>query len=175
MKKLSILVLIAFTAITACKKDDLTVKFNMDYTFDFTIPAALANSPITIPTPDIQTNSSASFSNNNTHADKVEEIKLSEMKLTIFDPPAKSFSFLKSVHIYISADGLAEQEIAYKDNIDNSVGHILILDRVDVNLAEYIKKDRYKISVKSVSDELTNEDIDVKADLIFAVVAAPLK
>jgi len=75
--------------------------------------------PFEIPTPDITTNSEQELNNNNTKANLVKDVSLEELKLTIVSPSGKTFSFLKSVHIYISTNDDDEVELAYKDNIES--------------------------------------------------------
>jgi hypothetical protein len=52
-------------------------------------------------------------------------VRLKELTVTITDPANKTFSFLKSIRLYISTDA-DEIELAYKDDI-NSTSNTLTL------------------------------------------------
>src|SRR5262245_41371792 len=92
-------------AVTSCGEIDKLLTFNISEESSFTVNSGLPiSSPFEIPTPDVTTNSSADFENNNTKASLVKDVRLKELKLTITDPENQNFDFLKSVHLYISTD-----------------------------------------------------------------------
>ncbi|MCF8254667.1 MAG: hypothetical protein K9I36_08920 [Bacteroidia bacterium] len=156
----------------ACKKVDKLTKFNLNYEENVTIPSSTGiNLPFNILSPDITTNSESSFSVNNTRKDLIESIKLTKLDLEIISPSNGNFNFLKSVDIYISADGLAETKIAYKENIPNNVGSKLSLDLTDTDLKEYIKKDKFSLKLVSVTDEFIATDYKIKISTSFFVDA----
>jgi len=129
--------------------------------------------PFDVPTPDVTTNSENEFAQNNTNVDLVKEIILKNLKLTITSPSDKTFSFLKSIEIYISADGEDETKLAWKDDIDSNAKSI-DLETTTAALDKYVKKDKYKLSTKVVTKETVNEDVDIKIDFTFQVTADPL-
>ena len=168
-------VLFCFLLISSCKKDKLTITFTISDSFNFTLESgSIINLPIEILTPDITTNSQTEFEQNDTRADKVEEIKLTELKLTISAPPGKTFSFLKNIELFISADGLSEKLVASSYDINSSSG-VINLNCSGNNFAEYIKKESYTIRVKTVNKESLTQDVDINCFLSFKVKAAPLK
>lgn len=175
-KKISIwliAVLLIFNA--GCKRDKLTIAFNITDSFDFTFNSGgIINLPFDILTPDITTNSESEFEQNDTRADKIKEIKLNELRMSITSPDGKTFSFLKSLEVFISAEGLPEKLVAYAYDI-NSTASVLNLDCSNENLADYIKKANYKVRVKTVCRETTSQNVDVNCFVLFRVKAAPLK
>lgn len=173
--KFSTSLLLCFLLVAGCKKDKLTITFNITDSFDFTLESgSIINLPVEILTPDVTTNSGGEFEQNDTRADKVEEIKLNELKLLITSPSGKTFSFLKNIEIFISADGLAEKLVASGYDIKSSSSVINLNCSTD-NFAEYIKKESYKIRVKTVTRESPTQDVDINCFLSFKVKAAPLK
>jgi hypothetical protein len=58
-------------------------------------------------------------------------VRLKELTVTITDPANKTFSFLKSIRLYISTDN-DEIELAYKDDI-NSTSNTLTLTPTERN------------------------------------------
>jgi hypothetical protein len=157
----------------SCSVVDQLLTFTVSNQTSFTIPSGFPlNIASEIVTPDVTTNSSAEFENNNTNANLVKDAKLKELKLTITNPTDKTFSFLKSIHLYISTDANDEIELAYRDNI-TSTTNVLDLIVTDSKLDKYIKAPSYKIRTKAVIQETLSKDITVKADMKFRVTADP--
>jgi hypothetical protein len=156
----------------SCKKIDKLTQFNINHTQQVTIPSSTGvNLPFNILTPDITTNSESTFASNNTRKDLIEEIKLTNMNLIIQSPTNGNFNFLKSISIYIKAEGLAETRVAWKDNIANNQSRTLSLDITEADLKEYIKKDKYTLRLNTVMDELITSDHTIKLDANFYVDA----
>lgn len=159
--------------IISCSVVDKLLTFTVSNQTTFKIASGFPlNLATEIITPDVTTNSSAEFQNNNTKADLVKDVKLTELKLTITDPTDKTFSFLKSIHLYISTDANDEIELAYLDNI-NSMTNTLNLICTSQKLDKYIKASTYKIRAKAVIKETVTKDITVKSDMKFRVTADP--
>lgn len=130
------------------------------------------NLPSEIATPDVTTNSSAEFANNKTKASLVKDVKLKSLKLTITDPSDKTFTFLKSVHLYISTTNSDEIELAYMDNI-SATTNMIDLTCTDARLDQYIKADKYKIRTQVTLKETLTKDVTIAANMKFRVTADP--
>lgn len=135
-----------------------------------------STSPINLPseiiTPDVTTNSSTEFANNKTKANLVKDVKLRSLQLTIDSPSGKTFTFLKSIHLYISTTNSDEIELAYQDNINSSMNTIDLIC-TDKRLDQYIKADSYKIRTQVTLKETLTQDVTVKAAMKFKVTADP--
>ena len=165
---LSFLIVCAFS----CNKVDKLTQFNMDYTTQVTIPSnTVVSLPIDLFTPDIQSNSESTFSSNNTNKDLIEEVKLTSMNLVLKSPTNGDFSFLDEVRVFIDADGLNETEIATALNISAAVDDELELDTDDVNLMEFLKKDKFSLRVYTVTDEAIVQDHEIEVNSTFFVDA----
>lgn len=166
-------VLLLFTVFVSCKKElDQFTRFNLDYDFAFTIPEiGVVGLPVNFPTPPITTNTREQFEKNHTSVENIEEIKLTQMTLTIQQPPGQDFSFLSEIHIYIDAEGLDEMLIAKKENIPAEAGQQLALEPNDVDLKEYLKKDKISFRVETTTRKTTSQKTDIKADMTFRVNA----
>ena len=170
--KFSAILLLSALLITSCKTLDKLTTFELKYEESFTVPATtVVNIPLDILTPDIATNSESTFSSNDTRKDLIEEINLTNLTLTVIDPAGKSLKFLKTIEIYISADGLSEVLIAEKQDIPETVGSTLDLDVTNADLAEYIKQDAYSLRVKVVTDEAITEAVEIRYNATFLVNA----
>jgi len=151
--------------------DDLT-KFDLDYESSVTIPSnSLVNLPFTIETPAMQTNSESVFESNNTNKDLIEDINLKSMRLTITTPADKTFSFLESIEIFISAEGVDEISLAVLNPVPANTTGVINLDTTDADLKEYIKKDSFNLRIQCVTDEVIDEDVQIDILSVFAVDA----
>lgn len=173
MKKLPLL-LIALTSFLfyQCEILDQFTQFDIPYETQITIPGTpTTDLPLDIPTPNIETNIGDIFANQNTDAELIEEVTLKEMTLEITMPDSQTFEFLKSIEIFISADGLDEQRIAFLDSIPADIGQELLLEATGVNLKAYLLGTNYSMRISAPLNSLVPEDTDVKINLIFHVDA----
>lgn len=160
-----IFIFILAVLLSNCSKLDELTKFDMDYDTQVTIPSTTGiNLPFDVLTPDTETNSESTFESNDTRKDLIEEIKLTKLQLVISSPSDADFSFLESIDIFISADGLEELKIASKVEVPETVS-ALDLEVSDADLKEYIKKDSYSLRLNTVTDEAMSQDhqVDVKS------------
>ncbi|MCF6141617.1 hypothetical protein L1S34_10000 [Flavobacterium sp. K77] len=158
---------------TSCNVIDDLLTFNIENQTSFKIESAFpVGSALTIVTPEVTTNSSSTFENNNTRADLVKDVKLSQLRVSITNPSGKNFSFLKSIVLYISTDANDEIELAQLDNI-NSTTNTLDLICTTAKLDKYVKASSYKIRTRAVIKETITEDITVNAAMKFRVTADP--
>jgi len=155
----------------SCDKLDELTKFDVDYNTQVTIPSSAGvNLPFDIFTPDTETNSESEFESNDTRKDLVEEIKLTQLQLDLKAPSESDFSFLESIEVYISAEGLDEIKIASKTDVPEAAT-VLDLDIIDVDLQEYIKKDSYNLRLNTVTDEAMSVDHVIDVNSTFFIDA----
>ena len=177
--KINFLILITtFIFFCGCdiqEKIDKITTFNINNSANLTVPSATGiNLPLDIATPDIDTSSKQSFENNNTRADLVENVNLTELTLTITNPNDRTFSFLKSLEIYISNGSDGPTLIAEIQDIPENVGGELQMETTGASLDEYVKADSYSLEFEAVTDETTNSETDITADMVFEVKAKVL-
>lgn len=162
----------AFVLLLACDKIDELTKFDITYKSEVTIPGTVGvDLPFDIFTPDVETNSESEFEVNDTRKDLIEEIRLTELTLKITSPEEADFSFLESIEIYIYAEDLDEIKIAEKTDIDPDTGDVLDMDVIDVDLQEYIKKDKFNLRLNTVTDEVISSDHEIEVSSTFFVDA----
>lgn len=168
---LLLLLIVAITFAGACDK-----LFTFSISDQTTITVDKVLTPVTLPfdiwTPDITTNSEQEFENNDTKIELVKEIILTNLDLTITSPADKTFSFLKSIHIYIYTDTEEETEIAWKDDI-SSDAEMISLQTSNSALDKYVKSSSYKLRTEVVTGETLNQDVDILIDMTFQVTADP--
>ena len=171
------LLLFAITIIAtnySCDKIDELLTFTISNTTEIvvetSIPVAL---PFEIPTPDITTGSEEEMSKNNTSVDLIKDVLLTSLNMRIKDPADKTFSFLKSIHIYISTDDSDEIELAGKDNIDANTNSIN-LTTTNSKLDKYIKADKYKLRTEVTTKETVTKDITIEINMEYKITADPL-
>lgn len=173
MKRKVVFVLIVATmGLVACKALKKLTQFRVNYAASFTIPSSiLINVPLDILTPEMQTNISQELENNNSNKDLIESVKLEEMRLTVASPVGQDFSFLKDIRLFISADGLAEKQVAYKENIPDDIGSEIVMDIIDEELKDYLKKDKITLRAVATTDKLITQNVNVNVANRFFVDA----
>lgn len=163
-------VLLAANLFSACKDVDKLLTFRINDATTIRIESSSPlNLPLEVPTPAVTSNSQQQYENNNTAKNLVKDVKLEEVKLTITDPPSRTFSFLKSIHIYISSDQSNEIELASLENI--SATNIIYLEPTDERLDVYAKAPSYNLRTEVETDETLTQPVDVQVDLKFVVTA----
>lgn len=158
--------------LTACEEIDKLLTFSInDRT---TIHIEATPSPLTLPvviaTPDVTSDSQQQYANNNTHASLVKDVKLEQLKLTITDPPARTFSFLKTIRIFISSDASNEIELASAENIAPDISTLELITTKE-KLDAYVKASAYNLRTEVTTDETLTEGVDIQVDLKFLVTA----
>lgn len=157
-----------------CKQVDDLLTFTIANQVTITVPSnSPLNLPIELATPDVTTNSSQTFANNNTEASLVKDVKLQELKLTIQTPNGKTFSFLKSIEVYISTNSSNEILLASMTDIPATASSIS-LTPTQQKLDVYAKSSSYKLRTSIITRESLTQSVEMKADLKFKVTAAPL-
>jgi hypothetical protein len=173
-RKITIIAMAILTLFAvSCSEVDKLLTFTISDQTSFTINSGLPfDTPFEAPTPDVTSNSTTEFENNNTKTDLVKDVKLQKLKLSITNPSDKTFSFLKSVHMYISTTADDEIELAFLDNI-NVTSNTIDLTCTSQKLDKYIKASSYKIRTKIITKETLTQETTVKANMEFKVTADP--
>ena len=183
-KKYFLIIILLVLTIVSCNAVDNLLTFNISANTSLvfptmpTLPAGTANENLNLPfettTPEINSSFSEQLKNGNSSIDLVSKVKLKEIKLTIDPSLNLSFSFLKSIHLYISSTTNPEIEIAHLDNIVATTNTINLIPTTN-ELVNYVKAPTYKIRalviVNSIPANLSNSVI--QNDMIFAVTAKP--
>lgn len=156
-------------------KDEINnaTAFDLNYSSTASMPATPYTPslpPVDITTPEVPTNSAKAFSDNKTSTDLVSEIKLTKLDMTT---SGTDFNFLKSIAVYLKS-GASEQKVAEKTTIPAGVKTIS-LDLVDVNIKEYIFKDKIQFRVSSTLAAGTSSSQDIKLDETVHVKATLIK
>lgn len=151
---------------------DKLTQFDMEYDASVVIQSNTGvNLPFNVYSPDIETNSESTFEVNDTRKDLIEEVILKSLVLNITSPNNGDFSFLESVEIFISAEGLNEEKIAGKTNIPDNIGAELTLETTGIDIQEYIKADDFQLRLNTVTDEIITSDHHIDLHTVFFVDA----
>ncbi|KAA3637300.1 MAG: hypothetical protein DWQ02_06980 [Bacteroidetes bacterium] len=172
MKINSRMIFLAVLVFGGCSKFDELTKFELDYSEEVVIPSTVGiNLPFNIFTPEIETDSESTFEVNDTRKDLIEEILLKSLQLTLTAPENGDFSFLESIGVFLSADGLPEIEVAWLNEISEDSGDFLELMTTEEDLKDYIKEDAFTLRVNTVTDELITADHHIDLYSVFSVDA----
>lgn len=172
MKKYLVIIILPLIILIGCKRLSEFTTFNMTYDESIVIPATMSvNLPVNLFTPKIESNSQSEFAVNDTRKDMIEEIKLTDLELTITSPSNGNFTFLESIAIFLEADSLPEIEIASREDIPDDTGNFLELNTSDMDLQEYIKKDDFRLRVNTVTKKMIGSDHHIDIHSVFFVDA----
>jgi hypothetical protein len=165
------LLFVLFGFFLGCKSVDDLFTFTISNNCSITIASS---SPVTLPfeiaTPDVQTNSSEQFQNNNTNVNLVKDIRLNELMCTITSPQGETFNFLQSVKIFISTSSSDEIELAYLDSIPANATSITLIPTTD-KLDSYVKASSYNLRTEAVTRETLTQNVNLNVYTKFKVTA----
>ncbi len=172
MKKHLYLLFTLYLFLLNCSVIDELTKFDIDYEISYTIPpVTIINEPVSLNTPDIETENEATYENNNTNKNSVESIRLKSITLDIASPNTANFNFLKEIYIYIKTENQEEIEIANLEDLENTDTTFLELDTLNKELEKYVKDDTFTLRIRAIADETTEEEIEISIKSVFVVDA----
>ena len=175
MRTLSLITALTLIVLSGCKEIDKLTQFEMEFTESVVIESTSAiNLPFNIIQPDIETNASSTFQSNNTRKELIEEIRLTQLDLTLTSPDNGNFDFLKTIKIFLNASGLDEIEIASYENVPEGSGQYIELSVSGADLKEYIKKEEFTLRLNTVTDETITADHYIDVHSVFFVDAEVL-
>ncbi|MGB1039934.1 MAG: hypothetical protein ACPGVD_03600 [Flavobacteriales bacterium] len=172
MKNLFLIAATALLLVSGCKKGEELTKFDISYSSEFTVPAtSTVSTPYDFYTPEITSDYKEKFEKYRTASDKVESIKLKSLTVSITDPTGSSLKFMKSLEVYIEADGKGEERIAWKMDIPETVGESMKIELSDTDLKPFIISDQFKMRARATNDEAISVDHKINIEGTFEVDA----
>lgn len=160
--------------VVSCNKDNRGVNFDIRLQAEAVIPSSTGiNLPFNLVSPDLNTESNSSFEANQTTPALVREIVMKQLEIKIKSPSQTTFDFLRSIRIYMRADGLAEREIAWATEIpaDGSRSLLLTTD-ASTNFKEYIVKESIELRVQATTRQILTSDTRLEIIPTFTVRAS---
>ncbi len=156
----------------SCKKISELTQFDLKYNTETTIEAGVATLlPFDVNTPDIQSQTEDEFQGHKTAKNLIQSITLKELKISITAPEEQNFDFLKNLEIYISSDGMEELKLAWKTEIPENIGKEIVLDNSDADIKPYLLSEKFRLRLKTTTDKVLNNDVQIKIANIFRVDA----
>ncbi|GAC1371650.1 MAG: hypothetical protein NVS3B25_19490 [Hymenobacter sp.] len=173
MKKLLFLApVVLFLAFVGCKKIDQLLTFTVDVAQSVTIPGYFVGAQLAPVT--VVTKSEDSFRNNKTTRDKVKNVLLDQMVLTVTSPSGSTFDFLDKIDIYINTPNANNKILlAHLYTVPRGTNTIK-LETTSAKLDEYLKSDTYQLTVDAKLTGFSPNDFTVRSDARFKVTADPL-
>lgn len=107
----------------------------------------------------------------NTKLNKIESVYLKQLKLTITDSSGETFSFGKSMKLYINSAAQNELLAASIDSIPDTTGTVLYLKPGGSDLKEFLKADSFTWRLKTDTDESIPEDVHISIYSSFQINA----
>jgi hypothetical protein len=147
-----------------CNELSSLTKLEVPSSQTITLPATpiLLNEAI-VRTPNVQIDSLLTVYNIN--SDLIQAISLKKMDLTLTAPAGGDLTYLKSLKIYIVADGLADVKIAGVDSVPDNTGSVLSLPVETVDLKDFMMKDKFQLKIVMSTDKTTAVEQQLKVDM----------
>jgi len=171
-KALVILTILAILgSSSSCKKVDQLLTFTISDESSITVNSSSPiNLPVEIATPNVTTNSSEQFQNNNSNTNLVKDIRLQSLELSISSPTGETFSFLQSITIYISTDSSNEIELASLDSIPSTATSLALVP-TQAKLDTYVKASTYNLRTEVVTRQVLTQNVNINIADKFKVTA----
>ena len=167
MKKYLITLAIVVPLLIGCKALNNLTKFDLPFSKSFTLPALpVAGTPPALEIKGIETHIDSVLKSYNLSADKIQSVTLTKMEFTLSSPADGDLSFLKSVEIFITAEGLDQVKIAGITNVPDGT-KVLSLTAEDVDLKNFILKDKFGLKIVTTTDKKTDVEQKIDMDLNF--------
>lgn len=124
----------------------------------------------------IITNSEASFRNNRTTRDKVKNVLLDQMQLTLVSPASLNFDFLDTLRVYINTPNVKNRILLAQLNNPPKGVKTLTLNPTTERLDDYLKADTYELTVYSRQrpNYFVRDSLTIRSDTRFKVTANSL-
>lgn len=148
------------------------VNFFIDYEWEAAIPpGSTIGVPFEVLTPEQGTDADAKFGNNGTQTDFVIDVFVKSCQMDISYPSGQTFDFLNSVEVLISANGLQDTLLAKANSIPENELKSLSFTLAHHDYVEYLKKDNFKLLLRTKTDQTIEEEIGIKIYTEFEVIA----
>jgi hypothetical protein len=173
MKKHLLLFIVSAALLSGCKKEEeKPEEFFITYHNNlFTIPQA---TPVNVSgeyeIKMLYTNTEELFRmGGNVPSDKIIETKVSTLEVAMYSAHYQKpmvVDFLKSVTVYMKADGLPEIEVGSIDSIADGL-EIVNLPFITHDVGEYLKKPTLKLRAKAITDKAIANDLYLEVNVGF--------
>jgi hypothetical protein len=170
MKKLLIISILIIPFIS-CEKIDKFTQFTWDINTTFFIDQDLPTETLIYLEPQSVFIDNGFFEDYNSSKELIEEAKIKDLFIEMDNPAEANFNFLSDIEIYLEADGLPKVRIAWKNDIEDLDSQKIKLNFLSDNLAEYLKKDKLKISATIKTNESLDYPVTIKLKASFFVDA----
>ena len=173
-KILSLLLAVLLLGASGCKKIEDLLTFKIDDSSSFVVPASgvLNTTVLSLPGATVNSSSSGTYSANNTSADRVQDVTLERLNLTVTDPAGQNFDFLKTVKIYIASDnqGTNKTLLASLDPVPTGQTTISLTPS-GAKLDMYLRNGSYSLFTDVTLAQPVRQNTTVRADSRFSVKA----
>lgn len=164
MRKYLFVVLAFVPFLMGCNELSNMTKLDVPFSQTATLPAlpiTVTDAPILTPSTSID----SLLSVYKVSSDLIQSVNLKKMNLTLTDPADGDLTFLKSIQIYMVADGLTEAKVAGIDSVPETTGSTLSLNVESVDLKRFATKDKFQMKILMSTDKPTTVEHKIKVDM----------
>ena len=159
-----------------CKKVLGLLTFNVEDSSTVQLPPSgpLTGVLLTLPGVTVNSTANATYANNKTAANYVQDVMLDRLNLTVTNPATQNFDFLKRIEIYIATDatGANKTLLASLDPVPTGQTS-LALKPVGNKLDMFLRGDSYALFVTAELAKVLPQTTTLRVDSRFSVKANP--
>lgn len=168
--KYSVLLVLSIFLLTSCKLIDGWTHFEIKYSSAVKLPQDLEVNKSEDVYPDqIAADLEGEVESEGYNPDKIESVELTDLKLTIDAPSGVDFSFLTSAELFMSAGDIAEQRVAWKDEVPAGVGNTLDMSTSSKDLKNFLKQEVVTLRLNIITNTGIVSDYYIGIDTKFLV------
>jgi hypothetical protein len=159
---------------SGCRKVNEATEFDIQYATTVNVPKGSVKIDTTVDftTPEVPTESSSYFANNQTAEDLIEEVALTRFVIT--SQSGGNLDYLKSLSVYIKAPNLNDLLVATKSNIPPGTTSFSA-DMTGANIREHLFKDKIQFRLSVTVKSLPPEDQTLKLEQTVHVKGKKIK
>lgn len=157
--------------ISSCEKTKVDVEFKLDVAnIYFNIDTTSLSGDISFATTTFNSELQKKLDENNANMDEVESIEISSASFTMINPGTQNFDPIDKVYAYLSASGLSEVRVAYRDPVPDGVT-VFALDGDAGNYKEYLKQSVVTFRASGFTNAPNVERDSIQAKITFKIQA----
>jgi hypothetical protein len=159
----------AMSVLCACNP---TVNFDVSSSSSTQIPGASVSFPlnnVSYTSAPIDIAQASGFDSAQTAKDRIQSAHAKKLTLSVTSPSGANLSFLTSIAVQISAQGLSSVQVAHLSPVPAAPSADLVLD--DVDLAPYLKASSFTLTT-TVSGNAPSKTTTVQGDFTVNVEAS---
>lgn len=163
------IVILAIVFLNSCRNNQKDLfSFNLSGETNFTIPSSTnLNQEVVLLTDAITSGMPTVYSDHSTSSAHIFSVEMAKLKLKILSPSGANMTFIDSIGVYITADGLDTTYIGGVSYVPESAGAEISLDMLYPNIKSYLFENEFKLIFHTTLDKIISDDYSIDVEMLF--------